>query len=52
MGGIFPPLKQLKTNTMKPELKIYYQPKTEYNQCEYIDYEYMRHCIYTNNQEL
>ena len=26
--------------------------KIEYSQCEYIDYDYMRHCMYTNNQEL
>ncbi len=37
---------------MKPELKIYHPEKTEYSKCEYIDYDYMRHCIYTNNQEL
>ena len=37
---------------MKEKIKIYHQEKTEYSQCEYIDYDYMRYCMYTNNQEL
>lgn len=37
---------------MKEKLKPYQQEKIKYSECEYIDYEYMRHCIYTNNQEL
>jgi hypothetical protein len=41
---------------MKPRLKFYYQEKIKYSECEYIDYEYIRHCIetphYTNNNEL
>jgi len=34
---------------MKPELKPYQPNNIEYSQCEYIDYDYMRHCIYTSN---
>jgi len=48
--------KQLKNNIMKEKIKPYQQQEIKYSECEYIDYEYIRHCIetphYTNNNEL
>ncbi len=33
---------------MIQKIKLYQQEKIKYSDCEYIDYDYMRHCIETS----